>query len=59
VKRTVTLLLLSCSFAVTACTPFHQEWTPPVKKCEIWVKVDNGPWHCYERGEVNEMLRRL
>lgn len=51
--------LITSLLLASGCTPFQMEWRPPAKKCQVWVKVDNGDWHCYERGEVNEILRRL
>jgi hypothetical protein len=32
---------------------------PAPKLCQIWVRIDNGPWHCYERGEVLRELRKI
>lgn len=57
-SRTVTALLLSCIFAVTGCAPFRGDSPPIVKKCQIWEKVNNGPWKCYERDKVLRDLGR-
>jgi hypothetical protein len=45
------LLAVMCSGCVMGIPDASPPVKPP-KPCHVWVRVDNGPWKCYERGEV-------
>lgn len=49
------LLLPGC---VNGIPDYYPPPKPP-KPCDIQVKIDNGPWHCYERGEVLRELKKI
>ncbi len=50
----VVLFLSGCVFGIPDANPLP----PPPRSCQVWVKIDNRPWHCYERGEVlNELCK--
>lgn len=51
----VSALLAGCAIGIPDAVP-----PPPrAKPCQIWVRIDNGPWKCYERGEVLRELRKM
>jgi len=47
------------ALALTGCTAI---WDPPPKKpepCQVWVRIDNGPWRCYARERVRRDLCKI
>jgi hypothetical protein len=48
-------LLLAGCFGIPDAVP------PPTKTeaCQIWVRVDSGPWRCYSRRRVLEDLKKI
>lgn len=52
----VALVLPGCVMGIPDAGPAPP---PPPKPCQIWVKIDNGQWHCYERGEVLRELKKM
>lgn len=44
-----TLIVVALSLA--GCVQFLERQPKP-EPCQIWVRIDNGPWRCYERGKV-------
>jgi hypothetical protein len=48
-------LLVGCVMGIPDAAP------PPPKSeaCQIWVRVDDGPWHCYSRDHVLRDLKKI
>jgi hypothetical protein len=54
-------VILAC-LMLAGCALGIPDMDPPVKPpepCQIWVKVDNGPWRCHSRRRVLEDLKKI
>ncbi len=58
-RRLAAIFASLSAVIVAGCAPWNVNAVPTPKLCQIWVKIDNGPWHCYERGEVLRELRKI
>lgn len=36
---------------LSGCAPWNVDAVPAVKKCNLWVRVNEGPWKCVRREE--------
>lgn len=53
-------LIVACMLA--GCVMGIPDAVPPpprTEACQIWVRIDNGPWKCYERERVLRELRKI
>lgn len=51
----VRVVALIAAAMLAGCVMGIPDAVPPPKPtpaCQIWVRIDNGPWRCYERGKV-------
>lgn len=57
--RLLYLIALAFLLGLQGCAAGIPDYYPPPPKpkpCHVVVKVDNGKWHCYERGEVQRKV---
>lgn len=50
------LMLAGCVMGIPDAGPPPPK---PTEACQIWVRIDNGPWRCYERERVLRELRKI
>lgn len=50
------LMLQGCALGIPDAGPAPP---PPPEPCQVWRKIDNGPWVCISRRRALEELKKL